>query len=96
MAAPAPRVVSLSSSVHRAGRINLGYRLTMLVPGLWQDAAAGALPTLAAALDPDAVPDGFYGPQNIFGTSGPAGPAGVRAGRRTPPWPAVSGTVRSR
>ncbi|MGX6605499.1 SDR family oxidoreductase [Micromonosporaceae bacterium Da 78-11] len=50
-------------------------RLTMRVPGMWQDAAGGALPTLYAATSPDARPDGYYGPQKFLGMSGPAGPA---------------------
>jgi len=56
-------------------------RVTMRIPGMWQDAAGGALPTLYAALDPAAAPDGYYGPQNFFGMSGPAGPA--RRSRRS-------------
>lgn len=46
-------------------------RLTMRIPGMWQDAADSALPTLYAALDPD----GYYGPRKFLGMSGPAGPA---------------------
>jgi hypothetical protein len=51
-------------------------RLTWRIPGMWQDAAGGARPTLYAALDPAAAPDGYYGPQKFFGMNGPAGPAG--------------------
>ncbi len=54
---------------------------TMRIPGMWQDVAGGALPTLYAALDPAAAPDGYYGPQKFFGMSGPAGPA--RRSRRS-------------
>ncbi len=50
-------------------------RLTMHIPGMWQDAAGGALPTLYAATSPDAVPDGYYGPQRFLGMNGPGGPA---------------------
>jgi NAD(P)-dependent dehydrogenase (short-subunit alcohol dehydrogenase family) len=46
-------------------------RLTMRIPGMWQDAAGGALPTLYAAT----APAGYYGPQKFLGMSGPAGPA---------------------
>jgi NAD(P)-dependent dehydrogenase (short-subunit alcohol dehydrogenase family) len=50
-------------------------RLSMRIPGMWQDAASGAQSTLYAASSPDAAPDGYYGPQRFFGMSGPAGPA---------------------
>ena len=57
------------------GEASLLVRLGMRVPGMWQDAAGGALPTLYAALDPAAEPGGYYGPRNFFGLTGPAGPA---------------------
>jgi NAD(P)-dependent dehydrogenase (short-subunit alcohol dehydrogenase family) len=40
-----------------------------------QDAAGGALPTLFAAVSPDAVNGGFYGPRAVYGLRGGAGPA---------------------
>jgi NAD(P)-dependent dehydrogenase (short-subunit alcohol dehydrogenase family) len=50
-------------------------RLGMRLPGMWQEVETGALPTLYAATSPDAAPDGYYGPDNLFGTRGDAGPA---------------------
>jgi NAD(P)-dependent dehydrogenase (short-subunit alcohol dehydrogenase family) len=50
-------------------------RLSLRIPGMWQDAAGGALPSLYAATSPAAEPDGYYGPQRFFGLNGPAGPA---------------------
>jgi len=48
-------------------------RLTMLVPGMWQDVDTGALPSLFAATSPDAVKDGYYGPDGFLGASGQPG-----------------------
>ena len=55
-------------------RPGLFARLSLHLPGMWQDAAGGALPTLYAALDPAAEPGGYYGPRRL-GLTGPAGPA---------------------
>jgi NAD(P)-dependent dehydrogenase (short-subunit alcohol dehydrogenase family) len=56
-------------------RESLLNRLTMYVPGMWQDVDRGALPTLYAATASDAGPDGYYGPTGWLGTAGEAGPA---------------------
>ena len=60
-----------------SGRSGLGFfgRLNMRIPGMWQEVDTGALPTLYAATSPDAAPNGYYGPDNIFGLRGEAGPA---------------------
>jgi NAD(P)-dependent dehydrogenase (short-subunit alcohol dehydrogenase family) len=50
-------------------------RLQMHIPGMWQNVDTGALPTLFAATSPDAVADGYYGPDGILGTRGQAGVA---------------------
>ena len=50
-------------------------RLSLHIPGMWQDAAGGARPSLYAATSPAAQPGGYYGPQRFFGLNGPAGPA---------------------
>jgi NAD(P)-dependent dehydrogenase (short-subunit alcohol dehydrogenase family) len=47
-------------------------RVTMLVPGMWQDVDTGVLPSLFAATSPDAVKDGYYGPGGLLGMSGQA------------------------
>lgn len=44
---------------------------------LAQSAADGAKPTLYAALDPAAIPGGYYGPANFGETRGPVAPAKV-------------------
>ena len=56
-------------------------RLTMLVPGMWQDVDTGALPSLYAATSPDAVKDGYYGPDGLLGTRGQAAKAVRRSAR---------------
>ncbi len=56
------------------------YRIAELIwPLLAQSAAAGALPVLFAATDPDARGGAYYGPQNRPETKGPPGPARVSA-----------------
>jgi NAD(P)-dependent dehydrogenase (short-subunit alcohol dehydrogenase family) len=50
-------------------------RVTMLVPGMWQNVDTGALPSLYAATSPHAVKDGYYGPNGVLGMSGEAGVA---------------------
>jgi NAD(P)-dependent dehydrogenase (short-subunit alcohol dehydrogenase family) len=59
------------------GRTDTGLfgRIQMHVPGMWQNVDTGALPTLYAATSPDAVADGYYGPDGIFGLRGQAGVA---------------------
>jgi hypothetical protein len=42
----------------------------MLKPLLSQDAAHGALPTLFAAIAPQAVPGDYYGPDGLFELKG--------------------------
>ncbi|WBB67356.1 SDR family oxidoreductase [Micromonospora sp. WMMD812] len=55
-------------------------RLTMRIPGFWQDVDQGALPTLYAATSPDATGGEYYGPDNVFGLTGH--PAVARKSRR--------------
>jgi len=49
----------------------------MRFPGVSQDAAAGALPTLYAATSPDAVGAGYYGPNGFQELNGLPAPASV-------------------
>jgi NAD(P)-dependent dehydrogenase (short-subunit alcohol dehydrogenase family) len=51
----------------QAGPLGLGMRfvITVMKPFLSQDAARGALPMLYAAVDPEAVAGGYYGPDGI-------------------------------
>ena len=53
--------------------------LPMRLPGMSQDAAHGALPTLYAATSPDAVGDGYYGPSGFLEMTG----SGVTKARRS-------------
>jgi NAD(P)-dependent dehydrogenase (short-subunit alcohol dehydrogenase family) len=55
-------------------------RITMLIPGMWQDVDTGTLPQLFAATSPEAVKDGYYGPDSLLGTRGQVGVA-RRSGR---------------
>ncbi|MFC0504588.1 SDR family oxidoreductase [Micromonospora costi] len=55
-------------------------RLTMRIPGFWQDVDQGALPTLYAATSPDAAGAQYYGPSGPFGLTGQ--PAVARKSRR--------------
>lgn len=48
-----------------------------LQPLVSQSAAEGALPTLFAAVSPEAKPAGFYSPQGTLEMKGPPGPANV-------------------
>jgi NAD(P)-dependent dehydrogenase (short-subunit alcohol dehydrogenase family) len=59
------------------GRSSTGVvgRLQMHIPGMWQNVDTGALPTLFAATSPAAEPDGYYGPDGVFGLRGQAGVA---------------------
>ncbi len=59
------------------------YRIAELIwPLLAQSAAAGALPVLFAATDPDARGGAYYGPRNRSETKGPPGPARVSPAAR--------------
>lgn len=51
----------------QADHLNSGLKLLIMVlqPFVAQDAAHGALPTLYAAVSPDAVAGGYYGPDGI-------------------------------
>jgi NAD(P)-dependent dehydrogenase (short-subunit alcohol dehydrogenase family) len=51
----------------------------MRLPGMSQDAPSGALPTLYAATSPDAVGDGYYGPNGFMEMTG----GGVTTARRS-------------
>jgi NAD(P)-dependent dehydrogenase (short-subunit alcohol dehydrogenase family) len=53
----------------------IGGWIQMHLPGMWQNVDTGALPTLYAATSPDAVADGYYGPDGAFGLRGQAGVA---------------------
>ena len=44
--------------------------MPMRLPGMSQDAPSGALPTLYAATSPDAVGDGYYGPNGFLEMTG--------------------------
>lgn len=59
------------------GRTDAGLfgRIQMHIPGMWQNVDTGALPTLYAATSPDAIADGYYGPDGILGLRGQAGVA---------------------
>ncbi len=50
-------------------------RLTMLIPGLWQEIPQGALPTLYAATSPQASGAAYYGPDGFGETAGLPAPA---------------------
>jgi NAD(P)-dependent dehydrogenase (short-subunit alcohol dehydrogenase family) len=51
-------------------RNDLASRLTMKIPGMWQDVDQGVLPALLAATSPDAAPGEYYGPDSFFGLNG--------------------------
>ncbi|MFE9689952.1 SDR family oxidoreductase [Micromonospora sp. NPDC005806] len=51
-------------------------RLTMQIPGFWQDVDQGALPTLYAATSPGAIGGEYYGPDGPFGLTGQPAVAG--------------------
>ena len=53
--------------------------MPMRLPGMSQDAPSGALPTLYAATSPDAVGDGYYGPNGFMEMTG----RGVTTARRS-------------
>jgi hypothetical protein len=53
--------------------------MPMRLPGMSQDAPDGALPTLYAATNPDAVGDGYYGPNGFMEMTG----RGVTTARRS-------------
>jgi NAD(P)-dependent dehydrogenase (short-subunit alcohol dehydrogenase family) len=59
------------------GAGNPFFRLSraLLEPRFSHSAAAGALPTLFAAISPAAQPNGYYGPQGLYEMKGPAAPA---------------------
>ena len=69
--------LQVSGPTMGTGRDRLGIfgRIQMRIPGMWQEVDTGALPTLYAATSPDARPDGYYGPDNLLGLRGQAGPA---------------------
>jgi NAD(P)-dependent dehydrogenase (short-subunit alcohol dehydrogenase family) len=79
---PGYAVTGLQSAGPRLGRDRptllelLGKRL--LEPWASHSAAAGALPTLFAAVSPEAKPAGYYGPQQLWELKGPVGEATIR------------------
>jgi hypothetical protein len=40
-------------------------RLSMAIPGVWQDIHMGSLPILYAATNPYAIPGAYYGPDGL-------------------------------
>ncbi|MEU5564473.1 SDR family oxidoreductase [Micromonospora musae] len=58
----------------------LSTRLTLRIPGFWQDVDRGALPTLYAATSPHAAGGEYYGPGGPFGLTGE--PTVARKSRR--------------
>ncbi|MBK6348885.1 MAG: SDR family oxidoreductase [Steroidobacteraceae bacterium] len=56
--------------------------LSLVMPFLGQPAAAGALPTLYAAVSPDAAAGGFYGPDGFGEMKGAPKPASVKPAAR--------------
>ncbi len=56
----------------QADHLSFGLKLAMwlMKPLLSQDAAHGALPTLYAAVAPEATPGGYYGPDRMFEMNG--------------------------
>lgn len=63
-------------------RPSLSLRITMLIPGLWQDVPQGCLPILLAATSPQAAGGGYYGSGGLFETAGPPRAARVPARAR--------------
>lgn len=56
---------------------SLGMRLTMYIPGFWQDVAQGCLPALFAATSPQAHGGAYYGPSGWAELTGLPKPATV-------------------
>lgn len=56
----------------------VSFILSMVMPWLGQDSAAGALPTIYAAASPDAVGGGFYGPDGFGEMKGFPAPARIK------------------
>ncbi len=54
-----------------------GMGMKVLGSFMSHSAAAGALPILFAATSPDAVPNGYYGPNGVYELKGPVAPAKV-------------------
>ncbi len=54
-----------------------GMGMKVLGAFMSHSAAAGALPTLFAATSPEAVPNGYYGPDGFYELKGPVAPAQV-------------------
>jgi NAD(P)-dependent dehydrogenase (short-subunit alcohol dehydrogenase family) len=52
------------------GQLFLRFMMSVLKPIMSQDAAHGALPTLYAAVDPQAKPGGYYGPDRMMQMKG--------------------------
>lgn len=74
-----PGVTRTDLIVNGAGRTSLNGRIRRFLPGLFQPAWQGALPTLYAATAPDARDGAYYGPD------GPAGIRGYPALEAPPP-----------
>jgi NAD(P)-dependent dehydrogenase (short-subunit alcohol dehydrogenase family) len=79
---PGSTRTNLQSSGPNLGKSSPGtnlVELSMRMPGVSQDAAQGALPTLYAATSPEAVGDGYYGPDGFMEMTG----RGVTKARRS-------------
>jgi NAD(P)-dependent dehydrogenase (short-subunit alcohol dehydrogenase family) len=60
-----------------SSQLGLRIAMTVLKPFLSQDAARGALPTLFAAVSPEATPGGYYGPDGFQELKGYPAPAKI-------------------
>jgi NAD(P)-dependent dehydrogenase (short-subunit alcohol dehydrogenase family) len=67
---PGYAITNLQTSGPGKGFSALRIMIGILKPILSQDAAHGALPTLFAAVAPEAVPGGYYGPDGLFEAKG--------------------------
>ena len=84
---PGYAVTDLQTSGPRLGRSRphpMAWLTRLMQPLMSQSAAEGALPTLFAATAPEALPSGYYGPQNMFELRGPVGDARVGDKARDP------------
>jgi NAD(P)-dependent dehydrogenase (short-subunit alcohol dehydrogenase family) len=81
---PGYAVTNLQTSGPGTGLSPLRIGITILKPLLSQDAAHGALPTLFAAVAPEAVPGGYYGPDGLFELKGYPKPVLIPAQAQDP------------
>lgn len=84
---PGYAVTDLQTSGPRLGRSRphpMAWLTRLMQPLMSQSAADGALPTVFAATSPEAMPAGYYGPQDMFELKGPVGEARVGDKARDP------------